>query len=76
MSIKKLTKRIWYGSDTTVDSEGKTVAAAPPVATNDGSKDWDLKGLVRGELYLNDNKDDPALFFLGSDNVPRRIEGK
>lgn len=75
MSIKKLTKRIWYGSDTTVDSEGKTVAAAPPVATNDGSKDWDLNGLVRGELYLNDNKDDPALFCLGSDNLPKRIGG-
>lgn len=75
MSIKKLTKRIWYGSDTTVDSEGKTVAAAPPIATNDGSEDWDLNGLVRGELYLNDNKDDPALFCLGSDNLPKRIGG-
>ena len=74
MSIKKLTKRIWYGSDTTVDSEGKTVAA-PPIATNDGSEDWDLNGLVRGELYLNDNKDDPALFCLGSDNLPKRIGG-
>lgn len=75
MSIKKLTKRIWYGSDTTVNSEGKTVAAAPPIATNDGSEDWDLNGLVRGELYLNDNKDDPALFCLGSDNLPKRIGG-
>lgn len=75
MSIKKLTKRIWYGSDTTVDSEGKTVAVAPPIATNDGSEDWDLNGLVRGELYLNDNKDDPALFCLGSDNLPKRIGG-
>lgn len=75
MSIKKLTKRIWYGSDTTVDSEGKTVAAAPPIATNDGSDDWDLNGLVRGELYLNDNKDDPALFCLGNDNLPKRIGG-
>ena len=75
MSIKKLTKRIWYGADTTVDSEGKTVAAAPPIATNDGSEDWDLNGLVRGELYLNDNKDDPALFCLGSDNLPKRIGG-
>lgn len=75
MSIKKLTKRIWYGSDTTVDSEGKTVAAPPPIATNDGSEDWDLNGLVRGELYLNDNKDDPALFCLGSDNLPKRIGG-
>lgn len=75
MSIKKLTKRIWYGSETTVDSEGKTVAAAPPIATNDGSEDWDLNGLVRGELYLNDNKDDPTLFCLGSDNLPKRIGG-
>lgn len=75
MNIKKLTKRIWYGSDTTVDSEGKTVAVAPPIATNDGSEDWDLNGLVRGELYLNDNKDDPALFCLGSDNLPKRIGG-
>lgn len=75
MSIKKLTKRIWYGSDTMVNSEGKTVAAAPPIATNDGSEDWDLNGLVRGELYLNDNKDDPALFCLGSDNLPKRIGG-
>ena len=52
MSIKKLTKRIWYGSDTTVNSEGKTVAAAPPIATNDGSEDWDLNGLVIKMILL------------------------
>ena len=34
-----------------------------------------MNGLVRGELYLNDNKDDPALFCLGSDNLPKRIGG-
>ena len=31
MSKKKLTKHIWYGSDT-VMSEGKLQAAPPPVA--------------------------------------------
>mgnify|MGYP000815382489 FL=1 len=75
MSIKKLTKRIWYGSETITNSDGKVTAVAPPVAINDGSEDWDLNGLVRGELYLNDNKDDPALFCLGSDNLPKRIGG-
>ena len=75
MSRKKLTKRIWYGSETAIDSEGKTVAAAPVVAVNDGSEDWELNGLVRGELYLNDNPYDPALFCLGSDNLVKRIGG-
>lgn len=75
MSIKKLTKRIWYGSETITNSDGKVTAVAPPVAINDGSEDWGLNGLVRGELYLNDNKDDPALFCLGSDNLPKRIGG-
>ena len=75
MSIKKLTKRIWYGSETITNSEGKVTAVAPPVAINDGSEDWDLNGLVRGELYLNDNADDPALFCLGNDDKPKRIGG-
>lgn len=75
MSIKKLTKRIWYGSETITNSDGKVTAVAPPVAINDGSEDWDLNGLVRGELYLNDNADDPALFCLGADDKPKRIGG-
>lgn len=74
--MKKLTKHIWYGSDTIPDEEtGKLVAAPPPIADNDGSKDWHLKGLTRGELYLNDYSNDPALFVLGSDGLVKRVGG-
>ena len=45
MSKKKLTKHIWYGSDT-VMSEGKLQAAPPPVAIDDGTKEWHLSGLT------------------------------
>lgn len=75
MSKKKLTKHIWYGSET-VTSEGKTQAAPPPIAVNDGSEGWHLSGLTRGELYLNDYAADPALFILASDNTIRRIGGE
>mgnify|MGYP003205236742 CR=1 FL=1 len=75
MSKKKLTKRIWYGSDT-VMSEGKLQAAPPPVAIDDGSEEWHLSGLTRGELFVNDYAGDPALFILASDNTVRRIGGQ
>lgn len=76
MSRKKLTKRIWYGSETIKDPDSGNLIAVPPVvAVDDGSEDWELNGLVRGELYLNDNADDPALFCLGNDNRPKRIGG-
>lgn len=73
---KRLTKQLYYGSDTIPDPEtGELVAAPPPVAVNDGSDKWDLNGLVRGELYINDYAKDPALFILGSDNLVKRIGG-
>lgn len=73
---KRLTKQLYYGSDTIPDPEtGELVAAPPPVAVNDGSEKWDLNGLVRGELYINDYAKDPALFILGSDNLVKRIGG-
>lgn len=75
MSKKKLTKHIWYGSDT-VMSEGKLQAAPPPVAIDDGTKEWHLSGLTRGELFVNDYAGDPALFILTSDNKVRRIGGQ
>lgn len=75
MSKKKLTKHIWYGSDT-VMSEGKLQAAPPPVAIDDGTKEWHLSGLTRGELFVNDYAGDPALFILASDNKVRRIGGQ
>lgn len=75
MSKKKLTKHIWYGSDT-VMSEGKLQAAPPPVAMDDGTEEWHLSGLTRGELFVNDYAGDPALFILASDNKVRRIGGQ
>ena len=75
MSKKKLTKHIWYGSDT-VMSEGKLQAAPPPVAIDDGTKEWHLSGLTRGELFVNDYAGDHALFILASDNKVRRIGGQ
>lgn len=75
MSKKKLTKHIWYGSDT-VMSDGKLQAAPPPVAIDDGSEEWHLSGLTRGELFVNDYAGDPALFILASDNTVRRIGGQ
>lgn len=73
---KRLTKQLYYGSDTIPDPEtGELLAAPPPVAVNDGSDKWDLNGLVRGELYINDYAKDPALFILGSDNLVKRIGG-
>ena len=73
---KRLTKQLYYGSETIPDPEtGKLVAAPPPVAVNDGSDKWDLNGLVRGEMYINDYAKDPALFILGSDNLVKRIGG-
>lgn len=73
--MKKLTKRLWFGSDIQKDDKGEIIASPPPVATKDGSDEWHLNGLTRGELYLNDNIYDPALFFLGSDGLVRRFNG-
>lgn len=73
--MKRLTKRLWYGSDTEKDKDGNIIATAPPVAVDDGSEDWHLKGLVRGEIYLNDNIYDPSLFCLGNDGLVKKIGG-
>lgn len=74
MSKKKLTKHIWYGSDT-VNDNGKLQAAPPPKAVNDGTKEWHLSGITRGELYLNDYEEDPSLFVLCRDGKIRKISG-
>ena len=74
MSKKKLTKHIWYGSDTEND-DGKLQAAPPPKAVNDGTKEWHLSGITRGELYLNDYEEDPSLFVLCRDGKIRKISG-
>lgn len=71
--MKKLTKRLWYGSNTEKDKDGNIIASSPPVAVNDGSEDWDLKGLTRGELFINDNIYDPSLFILGTDGLVKKI---
>lgn len=73
--MKKLTKRLWYGSDTEKDKDGNIIASAPPVAVDDGGEDWHLKGLTRGEIYLNDNIYDPSLFCLGSDGFVKKLGG-
>jgi hypothetical protein len=57
-------------------SDGKLQAAPPPVAIDDGSEEWHLSGLTRGELFVNDYAGDPALFILASDNTVRRIGGQ
>lgn len=75
MSKKKLTKHIWYGSDT-VNENGKLQAAPPPKAVNDGTKEWHLSGITRGELYLNDYEEDPSLFVLCRDGKIRKISGE
>lgn len=75
MSKKKLTKHIWYGSDT-VNDNGKLQAAPPPKAVNDGTKEWHLSGITRGELYLNDYEEDPSLFVLCRDGKIRKISGE
>ena len=72
---KEIDQTYMYGSDT-VMSEGKLQAAPPPVAIDDGTKEWHLSGLTRGELFVNDYAGDPALFILASDNKVRRIGGQ
>ncbi|TGY54148.1 hypothetical protein [Parabacteroides distasonis] len=75
MSKKKLTKHIWYGSDT-VNENGKLQAAPPPKAVDDGTEEWHLSGITRGELYLNDYEEDPSLFVLCRDGKIRKISGE
>ena len=75
MSKKKLTKHIWYGSDT-VNENGKLQAAPPPKAVDDGTKEWHLSGITRGELFLNDYEEDPSLFVLCRDGKIRKISGE
>lgn len=74
MSKKKLTKHIWYGSDT-VNENGELQAAPPPKAVDDGTEEWHLSGITRGELYLNDYEEDPSLFVLCRDGKIRKISG-
>lgn len=74
MSKKKLTKHIWYGSDT-VNENGELQAAPPPIAVDDGTEEWHLSGITRGELYLNDYEEDPSLFVLCRDGKIRKISG-
>ena len=74
MSKKKLTKHIWYGSDT-VNENGELQAAPPPKAVDDGTEEWHLSGITRGELYLNDYEEDPSLFVLCRDGKIRQISG-
>lgn len=74
MSKKKLTKHIWYGSDT-VNENGELQAAPPPKAVDDGTEEWHLSGITRGELYLNDYEGDPSLFVLCRDGKIRKISG-
>lgn len=75
MSKKKLTKHIWYGSDT-VNENGELQAAPPPKAVDDGTEEWHLSGITRGELYLNDYEEDPSLFVLCRDGKIRKISGE
>ena len=74
MSKKKLTKHIWYGSDT-INENGELQAAPPPKAVDDGTEEWHLSGITRGELYLNDYEEDPSLFVLCRDGKIRKISG-
>lgn len=63
---KRINKILWYGSET---ENGK--AKAPAVsASADG-----LDGLNEGELYINNNPEDPALFTRGADGSVLRLGG-